>query len=197
MSLYTAVSLGSSTANSTWNRFIIFTITFPPKPVGLRVFSKNDILPACRKRCAHPLAPSARVTPHSVGRCREATEGPGPEGLRPQAVGERTVRLPEIFRAMARFSPSAPSGHLPRRGRFFDTMRLSPKGKAFRYACSCTYRINASRSAVERTTAVYIQSPMSRRSAWGMRSHIRIREPYLAMICAWVCLYSWQSRRPA
>ena len=54
---------------------------------------------------------SARVTPHSVGRCREATEGPGPEGLRPQAVGERTVRLPEIFRAMARFSPSAPSGH--------------------------------------------------------------------------------------
>ena len=58
----------------------------------------------CRKRCAHPLAPSAR-------------------GLRPQAVGERTVRLPEIFRAMARFSPSAPSGHLPRRGRFFDTLR--------------------------------------------------------------------------
>ena len=69
--------------------------------------------------------------------------------------------------------------------------------KSFRYACSCTYRINASRSAVVRTTAVYIQSPMSRRSAWGMRSHIRIREPYLAMICAWVCLYSWQSRRPA
>ena len=46
----------------------------------------------CRKRCAHPLAPSAR-------------------GLRPQAVGERTVRQSEIFRAMARFSPSAPSGH--------------------------------------------------------------------------------------
>ena len=40
----------------------------------------------CRKRCAHPLAPSVR-------------------GLRPQAVGERTVRLPEIFWAMARFSP--------------------------------------------------------------------------------------------
>ena len=45
-----------------------------------------------------PLAPSAR-------------------GRRPQAVGERTVRLPEIFRAMAKFSPSAPSGHRPRRGR--------------------------------------------------------------------------------
>ena len=130
MSLYTAVSLGSSTANSTWNRFII---TFPPKPVGLRVFSKNDILPACRKRCAHPLAPSARVTPHSVGRCREATEGPGPEGLRPQAVGERTVRLPEIFRAMARFSPSAPSGHLPRRGRFFDRLALPLTREAFSF----------------------------------------------------------------
>ena len=64
--------------------------------------------PDCRKRCAHPLAPSAR-------------------GLRPQAVGERTVRLPEIFRAMARFSPSAPSGHLPRRGRFFDTLSF-PRG---------------------------------------------------------------------
>ena len=45
-----------------------------------------------KRRCVHPLAPSAR-------------------GLRPQAVGERTVRLSEIFRAMARFSPSAPSGH--------------------------------------------------------------------------------------
>ena len=69
-------------------------------------------LSACRKRCAHPLAPSAR-------------------GLRPQAVGERTVRLSEIFRAMARFSPSAPSGHLPRRGRFFDKLRFPYIGKAF------------------------------------------------------------------
>ena len=34
-------------------------------------------------------------------------EGPPPAG----GGGERTVRLPEIFRAMARFSPSAPSGH--------------------------------------------------------------------------------------
>ena len=67
---------------------------------------------------------------------------PSARGLRPQAVGERTVRLPEIFRAMARFSPSAPSGHLPRRGRFFDTLgfpqggKLSPKvtdeGQTFR-----------------------------------------------------------------
>ena len=62
-------------------------------------------IPACRKRCAPPLAPLAR-------------------GLRPQAVGERTVRSPEIFRAMARFSPSAPSGHLPRRGSFFDSLRF-------------------------------------------------------------------------
>ena len=48
----------------------------------------------CRKRRVLPLAPSGR-------------------GLRPQAVGERTVRLPEIFRAMAMFSSSAPTGHLP------------------------------------------------------------------------------------
>ena len=69
---------------------------------------------ACRKRCAQPLAPSAR-------------------GLRPQAVGERTVRLPEIFRAMARFSPSAPSGHLPRRGRFFDRLDLPLTREAFSF----------------------------------------------------------------
>ena len=73
-------------------------------------FGRDTSRPSdCRKRCVYPLAPSAR-------------------GLRPQAVGERTVRLPEIFRAMARFSPSAPSGHLPRRGRFFDTLSLPPRG---------------------------------------------------------------------
>ena len=65
---------------------------------------------ACRKRCVSPLAPSAR-------------------GLRPQAVGERTVRQSEIFRAMARFSPSAPTGHLPRRGRFFDTLGFRLGGR--------------------------------------------------------------------
>ena len=50
--------------------------------------------------------------------------GPSARGQRPQAVvvGGRTVRLPEIFRAMARFSPSAPSGHLPLRGRSFDSL---------------------------------------------------------------------------
>ena len=68
--------------------------------------------------CVHPLAPSAR-------------------GLRPQAVGERTVRLSEIFRAMARFSPSAPSGHLPRRGRLFDTLSSPPRG-AFPFNCMTT-----------------------------------------------------------
>ena len=66
------------------------------------------------KKVSHPLAPSAR-------------------GLRPQAVGERTVRLPEIFRAMARFSPSAPSGHLPRRGRFFGTLPPLCQGRLFHF----------------------------------------------------------------
>ena len=54
---------------------------------------------------------------------------PSARGSALQAVGERTVRLPEIFRAMARFSPSAPSGHLPRRGRFFDSLGF-PLGEA-------------------------------------------------------------------
>ena len=42
---------------------------------------------------------------------------PSGRGLRPQAVGERALRSSEIFRALARLSPSAPSGHLPPRGR--------------------------------------------------------------------------------
>ena len=62
-------------------------------PRGERTFFDSLRLPSRgAQRCVHPLAPSAR-------------------GLRPQAVGERVVRLSEIFRAMARFSPSAPSGH--------------------------------------------------------------------------------------
>ena len=84
--------------------------TAPYKPPAIA--ASQGGMTDCRKRCAHPLAPSAR-------------------GLRPQAVGERTVRLPEIFRAMARFSPSAPSGHLPRRGRFFDTPSLPLTREAF------------------------------------------------------------------
>ncbi len=57
MSLYTAVSLGSSTANSTWNRFIMFSITFPPKPVGLRVFSKKRHPSSLSKKVCSPLGP--------------------------------------------------------------------------------------------------------------------------------------------
>ena len=71
------------------------------REVFRRSGSDSISAPDCQKRCIQPLAPSAR-------------------GLRPQAVGERTIRLSEIFRAMARLSPSAPSGHLPRRGRLFD-----------------------------------------------------------------------------
>ena len=37
--------------------------------------------------------------------------GPLCEGAPPAGGGERTVRQSEIFRAMARFSPSAPTGH--------------------------------------------------------------------------------------
>ena len=48
---------------------------------------KKYAFPPPPRLSQNSLAPSARVTPHSVGRCREATEGSGPEGLRPQAVG--------------------------------------------------------------------------------------------------------------
>ena len=101
---------------------------------GKRARAGNARPSDCRKGCVHPLAPSARE-------------------LRPQAVGERTVRLPEIFRAMARFSPSAPTGHLPRRGRFFDTLGRAmpaPTNRFFAGPCSkksrtaFTVRLNGS-----------------------------------------------------
>ena len=115
--LYTAVSLGSSTANSTWNRFIMFSMTFPPKPVACGCFQKRHPSSLSKKVCS-PLGPLCEGDSHCVGRMSRSDRGAWARRLRPQAVGERTVRLPEIFRAMARFSPSAPSGHLPRRGAF-------------------------------------------------------------------------------
>ena len=95
MSLYTAVSLGSSTANSMEQIHHIHH-NFPPKPVGLRAFSKNDILPACRKRCAHPLGPLCEGDSPQRGRCRKATEGPEPEvQARPQACGRELYDCPK------------------------------------------------------------------------------------------------------
>ena len=100
------------------------------------------IAPDCRKRYVHSLAPSAR-------------------GLRPQAVGERTVRLPEIFRAMARFSPSAPSGH------------RSPSGAS---ATSPVSGESVSQREVFRQSAIFLRfaqkkSPTVRsRERWGQNA---------------------------
>ena len=59
-------------------------------------YGRDSSLPSdCRKRCVHPLAPSAR-------------------GLRPQAVGERTVRLPDANRPPQSNSP----GHIACPGHF-------------------------------------------------------------------------------
>ena len=77
-------------------------------PPGVFAAAASSTLPALRR--------------HLPCKGRQGTLAPSARGLRPQAVGERTVRLPEIFWAMTRFSPSAPSGHLPRRGRFFDSL---------------------------------------------------------------------------
>ena len=95
--------------------------------------------PPLRRRGRRPRRPgepaAALALRAANGRPYSLPLAPSARGLRPQAVGERTVRLPEIFRAMAKFSPSAPSGHrspsgasatsppyrgsLSRRGRFY------------------------------------------------------------------------------
>ena len=64
-------------------------------------------------------APSGRVTPHGVGRCRAATEGSGRVSGPAQAGGERAIRKGNMLRIMASLSPAGASRHLPRRGRFF------------------------------------------------------------------------------
>ena len=43
--------------------------------------------------------------------------GPSARGSARRRWGQRTLRLSEILRAMARFSPSGPAGHLPRKRR--------------------------------------------------------------------------------
>ena len=62
-----------------------------------------------------------------------STPWPLCEGAPPAGGGGENCTAPEIFRAMARFSPSAPSGHLPRRGRFFDTPSLPLTREAFSF----------------------------------------------------------------
>ena len=49
--------------------------------------------------------------------------GPLWEGAPPAGGGGESFTQARRFRAKARLSPSGPSGHLPPRGRFFDTQR--------------------------------------------------------------------------
>jgi|GEM_PF-56378 len=64
---------------------------------------------------AHVGAGHARpcTSPQTHGTGKTAFLAPSGRGLLPQRVGERTSRLSEIFRAMARFSPSGPAGPPP------------------------------------------------------------------------------------
>ena len=60
-----------------------------------------------------PLAPSARVTPHGVGRCREATEGPGPEGLPPAGGWGREPCVARKFSGNGQLLSLRPSATAP------------------------------------------------------------------------------------
>ena len=53
------------------------------------------------------------TSPQTHGTGKTAFLAPSGRGLPPQRVGERTSRLSEIFRAMARFSPSGHAGPPP------------------------------------------------------------------------------------
>ena len=59
----------------------------------------------------------------TISRCQivEKLLGPLWEGAPPAGGGGESFTQERRFRAKARLSPSGPSGHLPPRGRFFDT----------------------------------------------------------------------------
>ena len=57
--------------------------------------------------------------------------GPLWEGAPPAGGGGESFTQARRFRAKARLSPSGPSGHLPPRGRFFDTQSFPLRGKPF------------------------------------------------------------------
>ena len=65
----------------------------------------------------------AQKAPHEVGggQIVEKLLGPLWEGAPPAGGGGESFTQARRFRAKARLSPSGPSGHLPPRGRFFDT----------------------------------------------------------------------------
>mgnify|MGYP004516890543 CR=1 FL=1 len=70
------------------------------------------------------------TSPQTPGTGKTAFLAPSGRGLPPQRVGERASRLPEIFRAMARFSPSGPAGPPPSqreaRGEVLPRKRTAP-----------------------------------------------------------------------
>ena len=58
--------------------------------------------------------------------------GPLWEGAPPAGGGGESFTQARRFRAKARLSPSGPSGHLPPRGRFFDTQGFPHGGSCLR-----------------------------------------------------------------
>ena len=68
--------------------------------------------------------PFCEGTPHSVGRCRAATEGPGRvSGPAARRVGERNVRVLEILNKDESLS-LRPFGPPPSQREAFDVLRI-------------------------------------------------------------------------
>ena len=73
---------------------------------------RNSVRCKLSKKVCSPLGPLCEGdSPRCGEMSRQRQRDPGPKGSARRLWGERTVRLPEIFRAMARFPPSAPSRH--------------------------------------------------------------------------------------
>ena len=66
---------------------------------------------------------SQTASPKGEAQIVEKLLGPLWEGAPPAGGGGESFTQARRFRAKARLSPSGPSGHLPPRGRFFDTQK--------------------------------------------------------------------------
>ena len=72
-----------------------------------------------------------RVPAFPLQQIVEKLLGPLWEGAPPAGGGGESFTQARRFRAKARLSPSGPSGHLPPRGRFFDTQKQGERVPAF------------------------------------------------------------------
>ena len=90
----------------------------------------GNTIPKIAGKCKKKLR-REKPSPEGKAQIVEKLLGPLWEGAPPAGGGGESFTQARRFRAKARLSPSGPSGHLPPRGRFFDTQSFPHGGSHF------------------------------------------------------------------